>query len=467
MSRVLLVSPVTRSGVDVLRQGRCQIRIGPGIVQWPPVVPATLSAALRERRHTVRLLDGPGDRLGFDELVEQARAWRPDLAVIHATTPTIADDLVLARRLSGGVAATTTILIGVHATARPEEVALGGADYAVVGEPERTVCDLADSADRPGGSLPSGIKGLCFVRDGSPMRTPRRPFVRDLDDLPIPDWGGVDLGRYRMPLTGGPMGVVEVSRGCPFRCTFCTARAYHGGRWRAKSSARVVEEVRLLGRRYRISDFLFLSDTFNARKAWVVELCERLVRDAPGITWVCNSRVDLFDEGLAAIMGRAGCRLVSFGIESASKEVLERAGKARASGAAIRAVRAARASGISIIAYYMLGLPGETEATIRATIELARALDTDFAHFYRATPFPGTELFEQAHRSGRLSSTDWSRYFHGASDVLSLPGLSPGKIRRAALTAVLRYYLRPSKVFGLLRNSSTMRNPASTSPIWK
>ena len=447
MKDVTLVSPPTRSGIPVLRQGRCQIRLAPGVISWPPISLATLASLARERGRSVRLLDGGDQDRGFHEAVREVGSRGPSLVVVHATTPTIEDDLAFCRAIKACHPENTAIVFGPHVTALPEEAVRGGADAAVLGEPEPVIARLLESADdRPRRGLP----GLCFRENGGILRTdPVSP--PDLDTLPVPAWDLVDLHRYRMPLKQRPFGVVEVSRGCPHACSFCTAGPYHGHRWRPKSPERIAAEVGSLREVHGLSDFLFLSDTFNEEPDFVHRLCRELARTQPGIAWVCNSRVDRFDAASARAMRAAGCWLVSFGIESACPEVLSRTGKRTSPADTRRAVRDAREAGLKTFGYYLLGLPGDSYGTMARTVREAFRLDTDFANFYAATPFPGTDLYRQAEREGWLASRRWDRFFHGTSDVLALPGLAADRARRIAGWARLAYYARPRKAGRLLR----------------
>jgi len=445
------ISPPTRVGRSVLRQGRCQIRLSPGVVSWPPLNLATLASRLREKGYGVQLLDAAEKGLNVASTVEDLASAKPSALVIPCTTPTLEDDLALCRNVKARLPDTATVVFGVHCTESPEEVVRGGADFAIVGEPEETLSDLADYLRAGEGKPPSAIPGLCFLSNGTIQRTEPRPFLPRLDDLPFPAWDLVNLDAYRMPIRETPFGVVEVARGCPYPCIFCTARLYHGRKGRYKSPERILEEIRILRERSGVRDFLFLADTFNLDRQFVIQLCQRIVSDSPGISWVSNSRVDRFDEEMASWMKRAGCWLVSFGIESSRPEVLEKAGKGQKDKDASRAVSLAKNAGIMTYGYYIFGLPGESRKSLLDTFRLARRLDTDFANFYTATPFPGTDLYRQAKKEGWLLPGDWDRYFHGSSDVLSLPGLPAKQLLRYATFARLAYYMRPRKTYSLMR----------------
>lgn len=219
-----------------------------------------------------------------------------------------------------------------------------------------------------------------------------------------------------------------------------------------------MEEIKSVRKIFGIDDFMFLSDTFTVKEELILELCGLIERNAHGISWICNSRTDTLTEKIALAMKRAGCWLVSLGIESGDENILKNIKKDATIDDAKRSVSLLQKAGIKSIGYYMFGLPGETKETMEKTISLAKELGTDYAYFFTATPFPGTEYFEMAERDGWLKSKDWERYSQGRSDIISFEGLNAGEISSAVQKAYRTFYLRPTKIFREISEIKNLRD---------
>ena len=392
--------------------------------------------------------DRPTD---LDELDRALRGAR--CALLVTTTPTFASDARFAawvRRRHPDVA---LVAWGTLPTALPERaIAEGPAlDAVILGEPEGAVGDLCDllkkHPEKPARALLAEVPGM-MVRgpDGRARHTGPRLPTEDLDALPWAARDLVDNARYTEPSTGAPFTVIQVSRGCPYPCTYCTVANYHGKPQRWRSPESLVAEVRHCVERFGIRSFLFLSDLFTFDRARVLALCDALRASGLDVRWFCNSRADTIDAALALAMRAAGCYLVSFGVESASPTIQRTIKKPVKPERFREAAEACRAAGIRSYFYWVLGFPGETRDTIRETVDTACSVDSDFAAFYFAVPFPGTPLYAWAKREGKLRHEDWSRYDTSSCDALVLEHFTPASLAREVRMASARYYLRPSYV---------------------
>lgn len=452
--KVYLLNPPAVGGVKLVREGRCMQRVGAWTAPWPPITLTSAAAALRREGFDVRVSDCAIEGMGESALTAALERERPDLVVINTATASIDYDLRTADRVKDASPASFTVATGIHVSVLPEESleATRNLDAVIRGETESALVELA--ARLREGTGTDGMSGLS-VRDGEGLRHgPDRPFMEDLDELPFPAWDLIDLRNYLLPFTDRPFLMVTSGKGCPGRCTFCPAKPFYGSRLRLRDPARVAEEIAWDQSEFGVKDFLFWTESFTAKRDFVLALCEQMGRTCPGVRWVCNSRVDAVDPELLREMKRAGCWMIGYGVESSSQEILDRAGKGIKIEQIRRAVRSAREAGLEVTAHVLFGLPGETVDTAGRTIEFVKDLDVQFAQFYCAVPWPSTRIYEEALEKGWLTSRDWS-LFEQNNSILDIEGFSPTDAMDARSRAFRRFYLRP-KV--LLRTAARVRS---------
>ncbi|MHB8772564.1 MAG: B12-binding domain-containing radical SAM protein [Syntrophales bacterium] len=435
--RVLLFNPPAPDGRAYTREGRCTQEAGVWGTQWPPLSLATAAALLRQDGHRVTLRDYPAAGRDSRALAKDLRELRPAFAIWSTGTPTLRHDVALARLVREETPAAVTAVIGTHVTVRPEEALAEPALGAVIrGEPEGIIRQLCRSS----GDFRQ-VDGISWREGpGDPIR--HNPDAAPLapEAIPAADWDGLDLDDYRLPLKGRRFLIVAPVRGCPWRCTFCTAPLYYGAQLRRRPVAAVVAEMAANAERYGIREFFIWADTFTADREYVRELCRAIVASGLKVSWTCNSRVDTIDEETLRLMKQAGLWMISYGLESGSDAVLAASRKGITVAQSRAAVELAHRLGIRVAGHFMFGLPGETEATMAETLGLALALPIDIAQFYVAAPFPGTALYDEARGKG------WLRESVAASQssaVMELPGLSPARVDAFRRTAFRRFYLRP------------------------
>jgi len=381
---VLLINPPAAAAH--VREGRCTQATRLWGTAWPPLTLAYCAAVLHDTGHAPCLLDGAVQRIP-DAVLRRAAA-AAQVAVVAVGNDTGAGDCAFAAMLKSINPALTVVLIGTYAAACATQIfaAHPGIDAIVAGEPEYSVRDcVAACAAR----VPlSGIPGV-MTRAASFVA---RPFIEPLDALPFPRWECIDPRRYRLPLLRRRLLLVAPMRGCPYSCTFCTTQQYYGPRVRTRSVASVVAELERNVRDFGVHDFLFWAETLTGNRPFVMALCEALQRRALRIRWSAASRVDTVDAEMLRAMRGAGCRMLSFGIESLSQEVLDQCGKRMNVEEVAPAIHMARRAGLWTVGHFIIGLPGDTPERARATVAGATRLPLDFAQFYAAAAFAGSRL---------------------------------------------------------------------------
>jgi radical SAM superfamily enzyme YgiQ (UPF0313 family) len=312
-----------------------------------------------------------------------------------------------------------------------------------------------ESVARPSPARLAEIKGLGWRRAGEITVNSDRPFFRSLDDLPMPRHDLLPLDRYRMPMIKGPYTFIVTSRGCPAGCKFCIKHVSYQYSVRLRSPKKLLDEIRLL-HGLGIRHIHMYADLFTVNREQVVELCNLLIDAGLEIGWTCNSRVDYVDEEMLSLMGRAGCMLIAWGLESGSEEILRRAHKGYKMEQAHRALQWAHAAGIKNWGYFIIGLPGETLATIRQTISVSKALPLDIALFHIAAPYPGTPFFFEVVDNGWFRpGTNWEEIDMDQATVLDYPELKAEDLVYWQKRAFREWALRPGPIWTFLKSMNS------------
>lgn len=445
---VLLFNPPGPEGRAFIREGRCTQESGAWAVQWPPISLATAAAMLEADGRRVRVVDFPASGGDLSRLIAVLKDNRPEVAIWSTGTPSLTFDLSLAELVKKEAPGALTGVIGTHVTARPEE-ALGqpGLDAVIRGEPEGIIRNFCRIAGGQGAQDWRDVRGLSWrARSDGGIHHNEAEECLDPGQIPEPAWHCLDLRPYRLPLKGRPFLIVAPVRGCPFRCSFCTAPVYYGHRLRKRPVERVLGEIEANVARFGVREFFIWADTFTADLDYVRRFCRAILEKGVRITWTCNGRVDRIDGETLALMKAAGLWMISFGLESGDDGILARAGKQITVAQSRAAVAMAHDAGLRVAGHFILGLPGETEETLAKTLRLSLELPLDIAQFYAAAPFPGTPLFEEALREGWLKEDPPGSQ---SQAVMHLPGLPPKTVDRFRRLAYRQFYARPKTIMNI------------------
>jgi radical SAM superfamily enzyme YgiQ (UPF0313 family) len=429
--------------------GRCGRKAVAGEF-WPQTGLAYLAAVASSKGHIVRIIDGMVGSIAVKEMMSLIESFCPELIVIITTTPTFNNDTNIVKIIKGRFNLVVGF-VGTHVSSLPEEsLMVSQADFVFVNECEETLVELINNLDEYWG----GIKGLSFRdKNGEIRHNIDRPFIEDLDSLPYPARDLLPNQKYRIPFTkGNPFATIIPSRGCPFHCIFCRAGKVWNKAVRYRSPANVFEEIEILVNKYDIKDFAFMTDSFTMNRSWAMELCEKICINGLDVRWFCNSRVDSIDREMLELMKRAGCVLVSYGIESGDQSILDNSRKQITLEESVKAIRFTNEAGIISFAYFIFGLPGETHDTINKTIKFAKTLNARYVNFHIATPFPGTEFYDMAKKKNWLVSSNWDDYEEEGSAVIQTEVLSPDELVAAQKMAMRTFYLRPGTILNELRS---------------
>jgi anaerobic magnesium-protoporphyrin IX monomethyl ester cyclase len=399
MKTVVLVAPPVPSRV---RYGPFHRIMGRGIIR-PHIGLLSLAAVLRRHGHGVRLVDALAQDLTPENTARVVMRYAPHAVAFTSYSLSITQAAEIARQVKNADPEVLTIVGGPHVSALPIETMteFPAFDVGVIGEGERTLLAVVEHlGERDFGAIDGVV-----IRHGEGIRvTGLRPPIQDLDVLPHPAWDLLEGFPERYPLhriryRRFPVADVCTSRGCPYQCTFCD-RSVFGSRYRAFSPGYVIEQVEWLRRCLGVREVMFKDDLIMADRERMVAICEGMLSRQCDLSWSCMGRADKVDRALLALMRRAGCWQISYGIESGNQAVLDRAKKNLALERVEEALWMTREEGISPRGFFILGLPGETTVTIRESIDFATRSVLEDVNVALFTPFPGTELSSTARTHG-------------------------------------------------------------------
>jgi len=506
---VLVLNPPSPDGDlflrDIARVGR---RTRDGII-WPQTALAQIGAVMQKAGFNVDVVDAIGLGMTWPDFEKYMWQHKPRYMIIHATAPTLTNDM--RSTFVAKAVGTVTMAIGTHVTPMSRETleSYPTLDIVIRGEPEMSILDVAQTIDRqvqiehaddtvpvgntsltaPWRKLPfpdasylttrgrfMGVnpqlvaralretQGIAFRNEhGEVQINPDRPFIEDLDSLPLPLHHKLPWQKYKVPIVGGPYTFVLTSRGCPAGCRYCIKHVTYQASVRHRSPEHVLQEMYML-KEMGMHHIHFEADLFTVKKEFVYDLCNAIIKDGIKLRWSCNSRVDFVDEEELALMKKAGCFLIAWGLESGSEAVLKRARKGTNPERIRQTIAASHRVGIKNWGYFIIGLPGETVDTIQQTIALSKNIPVDIALFHIATPYPGTPFYYEAVQNGWINMEQWEDYDMYNHTVLNYPHLSSKDLEYWARRAAREWSLRPGPMMTFMKGAG---NPETLGQLWQ
>ncbi|MEZ5066688.1 MAG: radical SAM protein [bacterium] len=461
--RVFIVNPSFGDGFVKTARWFAKSR---GRVQRHPDYLARATAVLEAAGHECKFLDAQAKDMPPQETTDAIRAFRPDLVVVYATTPSILSDLEhtrLAREATGGA---LTVMVGSHVSAEPEDTLRRGAGYLDAVTRREYDYTLREVADR--GTV-EGVAGLSRLADGDVVHEAERPMIEDMDSLPFPAWHHIDIMDYHDAGKLYPFITLIGGRGCPAKCTFCQLpQVMYGHRYRTHSPARVLDEIEYdLDLFPNLREVMFEDDTLtlSTHQDRLREICQGIIDRGLNrkISWSCNARPDLTDLDTLKLMKESGARMFCTGFEFGNDEMLKRIKKGIGTEKMREYAQNAKRAGIRIHGCFMIGGPGETRETAMQTIRFAQELDIDTCQFTGVAAYPGTSYYEWAKRNGYVVASDWGDWVDEDREqrgVVDVPGLSMREIEELVDLGLKSFYLRPKQmktIAGNIRNLSDVK----------
>lgn len=376
------------------------------------------SGAVMRDRHEVLLVDSLAQGLSIEEIAERVCSWNAQVvAVTVGASPYYGFATNLAMRVKTKDNAVSLVAGGHHATFVFSQVLKNGFDYVVLGEGEETFSELVNTLEQEGDI--SSVKGLAFKVNGKAVNTTPRPFIQSMDSLPMPAFELFDKKLSQADIFGANSHFItmETSRGCPYKCEFCSVSPMWGHRWRFKSNERVLKELNLiksLGYNWVfIVDDNFIVDVIAKERVRLFN--EMANQGLNSLNFIVQMRADLAarNPGIIELAANAGLRIAFLGLESGSDQVLKKMSKGSTTTTAMKGINVLHKNGVITHGGFVVGAPYETKKDFGKTFVYAdqlRMAGLDSAQFSIYTPLPGTNAFYKALKSNKLLTLDWELY---------------------------------------------------------
>ncbi|MGE0266881.1 MAG: radical SAM protein [Candidatus Omnitrophota bacterium] len=437
-------------GEDFVRVARWAAK-SRGRVQRHPEYLLTAAQVLIDRGHDTIYVEAAARNFTPEESYKIVSDHQPQLLIIHATTPSIYNDIEQAKEIKLRTGC-KVCFIGQHASSEQEntfEIARNVVDYIAAGEYDYTLRDLAD------GLALDKILGLTWWNADTQtvVKNPDRPSI-EVNELPFPAWHLIKPEWYPDGGKKFPFLTLMTGRGCNNGCTFCRdPQIMYGYRLRNRTAKSVVDEMEYdLKIHPQIREIMFETDTFAADTQHVKEVCQEIIKRGINkkITWSCNMRVNT-DLDVLPLMKESGCRMLMTGFEFGYDDGLKAINKGGVSVDMAREYAfAADRLGFTIHGCFMIGAPGETKETAQQTIDFAKSLPLDTVQITGVASYPGTSLYKWAKENEFLRANDWREWLNAQKEqrtLLSYPQFTSEDIDEYIDKGLKEFYLRPKQMW--------------------
>ena len=411
-----------------------------------------------DKGYKVDLVDCITKKMELDDIKELIKKEKPKYIMAEITTPTCAEDYKLLEEIKKSFPKVQILIGGTHATALPKEVMeeCKAIDVLLLQEYDFTIPEIleAKSLDK--------VKGIYYRKAGKITTTGFREWTKDLDNLPFVSKvyeKFLNFDDYFYAFARKPMIQIFSSRGCPFRCNFCSYPETLSGRInRTRSTKNFVDELEYISKELpQIKEIFIEDDTFTADKKRVVEICDEIIKRNLKLVWSCNSRADLPYDVMKK-MKEAGCRLLVVGYESGNQNVLNETRKGIKLEQSLEFSKNTKKLRIKVFGCFMIGLKGDNLDTIKETYKFAKKTYADMVFFQQAVPFPGTDFYRWVKSEGYLRTEDYSKWLNkdGYLDCLvDYPYANHEEIEKLRDHLMSKYYFSFTYIFKtFLRNLS-------------
>jgi len=448
--RVLIINPPWEGkGYGTRSQNRIIKQRGDKYLQYPIFLGYT-AAQLKKSGHDVFYIDSVVQEIDQKITDERIEAIKPDVIFTETTTPSIESDYKSINHMKKKTGA-IMIAAGPHVTYFPIESLeqCPGLDIIIKNEFDTKINGVLDNLLNLG-----QVKGIAYRENGKAVDTGEGEFCENLDKLPFPDRDTVPYEWYLEAwYSKKPFINLMTSRGCPYQCTFCLwPHTMYGHKQRMRSVDNVVDELKHVISRYKVKEVNIDDDTFTTIKKRVIEFCQKLRDNNIHLLWTCNGRVDHVDEEMLKEMKASGCKMIRYGVESGSPEVLEKIRKGITLEQVEKAIKLTKKTGIQALAGFMFGFPWDSRESIEATINLAKRISPDMVQFSIPMPYPGSRLYQEAKEQGLIIAKEWKEWDMTYGPVVQTIDMTREELAPILSRVYREFYFRPHYLIQTLGN---------------
>lgn len=440
--KILLINPPKETALD---DGLFGIFKPIDVGSYPPLGLMYIATYIeRYTDYDVHILDADAQKISFEHITKEIQNQTPDIVGVYTTSFTLANAYRIIRISKEINKNIMTIMGGPHLNLYPKEtIALSDVDFIIIGEGEITMIELLNCI-KESGDLHK-IKGIAFKENDKYKFTDPRPLLNNLDKVLFPARHLLPIKEYYSLIGKGDIiTTLMSSRGCPYRCSFCNI--LYGGRYRMRSADNVLDEIESC-LKYGIKEFFFFDESFTINRGRVINICNKIIERNLNIIFDIRARVDTIDDEMLEKLKEAGCERIQFGIESGTGRILKVMNKRISIEQSRRAVIASKKAGLIVYADFMIGYPTETKEEIMHTIDFSLELNLDFVQFGITALHPGTEIYEDALKSGFLKEDYWRRISSAPLEHIVPPFaseiFSETELKEMLRLAYSKFYLRP------------------------
>jgi radical SAM superfamily enzyme YgiQ (UPF0313 family) len=408
---------------------------------------ALLAGIAEKHGHEVEIIDGEVEGYSNEEIVNKALSRSPDLIAMTATSPFFHINKSVAELVKQKAPNIPVAIGGPHITIMKEKAFAEAFDFGFVSEAENSWPQLLNLFQD--GKDISGIKGLIYRQNGQVKSTGQPDDIEEIDSLPFPARHLLPMEQYKLGTLQGRKNFtsIQTMRGCPWKCIFCASEALKTTSMRVRSPKTVVAEMKSVVEQFGIRHFYIVDDVMTLWREHIIEICDLIDRVGLTVTLEGSTRANLVDDALIERLAKSGLIRLSFGLETVDSEMRKTMKKQVPLEHYVRANAICNQHGVEALNSVMIGLPGETRATVQKTLDfLGDSRDVKQANFAIAVPYPGTEFHDMAVNGSHgieLMTKDFSEYRRYGSAVTSVNGLSPDDLIDLQNEGFVKIYSAP------------------------